>query len=119
MSVNPVELGCAGHLIVSRHCHWKRHTQVGNYRVSSIGNFYPPGEKERDTVGCDRYFETMVFHTTGRPDPESEGCGCCEVVDWGEIECAGYQTAGEAQAGHELMVLKYTAQANRQNGGAS
>ena len=34
------ELGCAGHLIVANRCQWKRHTQVGKYRISSIGNYY-------------------------------------------------------------------------------
>ena len=105
-----IELGCTGHLIVGDSCRWKRHTRVGSYRISSVGNYYPSDRKERETVGCDRYFETMVFKL--QPDAEdetAEGCGCGVVADWGEIDVDSYNTAGEAQAGHERMVEKYMA----------
>ncbi len=103
------ELGCAGHLIVASNCRWKRHTQVGNYRISSIGDYYPRDAKKRDTIGAgeDSFFETMVFRTTQVPAHGSEGCGCLEVEDWGEIDGQRYATAGEAQAGHEAFIAKY------------
>ena len=101
-----IELGCAGHLCVAARCGWKRHTRVGDYRISSVGNYYPDGEK-RETIGCDRYFETMVFRLTGDEHDESEGCGCGEVASWEELDTDGYNTAGEAQSGHERMVEKY------------
>ena len=46
------------------------------------------------------------------PDPDNDGCGCRAVADWDGVDSAGYQTAGEAQLGHEQMVEKYM------NGGA-
>ena len=106
------ELGCAGHLCVSHRCRWKRHTQVGLYRVSTLGDYFPTGlGGKRDTLGGgeDTFFESMVFLTTGKPDPENEGCGCYEVANWAELECARYATAGEANAGHEALIQKYRA----------
>lgn len=103
------ELGCAGHLIVASRCRWHRHTQVGLFRISSIGNYYPDRNGERETIGAGEraYFETMVFKTTGEPVKGNEGCGCFEIADWSEIDGECYATAGEAQAGHERYVAKY------------
>jgi hypothetical protein len=103
-----VELGCKGHLIVARHCQWSRHTQVGNYRVSTIGDYYDPDGK-RTTIGLgeDSFFETMVFKTSDEQEDGNEGCGCRKVLDWGEIDGQRYATAGEAQAGHERYVEEY------------
>src|SRR5689334_9034385 len=107
--IQRIELGCPGHLIVARYCHWRRHTQVGNYRVSSIGNYYLNDSSQRSTIGAgeDAFFETMVFRTSPEMDGGNEGCGCREVVEWGELDAKRYATAGEAQAGHERMVSKY------------
>ncbi len=102
-----VELGCAGHLIVSNRCRWKRHTQVGNYRISTIGEYWL--DDERQTIGAtpNSYFETMVFLTTGEQVEGNEGCGCQQVKEWMEIDSSIYATAGDAQAGHEEFVEKY------------
>ena len=104
-----VEIGCAGHLIVSDFCLFRRHTQVGNYRVSTVGNYFPPNSKERHTIGAgeNSFFETMVFRTSDAPAKGSEDCGCREVIDWCEIACKRYATAGDAQAGHEAFVAEY------------
>jgi hypothetical protein len=75
--------------------------------VSSVGDLYFEGKEGRQEVGLGRFFETMVFKTSDQPAESSEGCGCREVVSWAEIDFASYQTAGEAQAGHEAMVEKY------------
>lgn len=109
----PIELGCAGHLLVARWCAYRRHTQVGAFRVSTVGDYYPAtgrGEESgpRTTIGAgaDSFFETLVFRTTDKPASDS-GCGCREVVDWSEIDGERYATAGEAQTGHERYVTKY------------
>ncbi len=111
------ELGCPGHLIVASSCRWRRHTQVGHYRISTIGDYWLPevasraiGEKpKRQTLGAsaDSFFETMVFETTDQFVDDSESCGCYEVKDWGGIDQERYATAGEAQIGHERYVAKY------------
>ena len=106
--VRRIELGCAGHFICARDCRWRRHTQVGDYRVSSVGDLYLRSEPEkRQTIGATGYFETMVFKTTGVLCDGNEGCGCVEVAEWSEIDGKRYETAGEAQAGHEHFVRKY------------
>lgn len=106
----PIELGCAGHFICAGDCRFRRHTQVGKYRVSTVGDlFYRIEKSKRQTVGAgpDDFFETMVFKTTGKLCKGNEGCGCREVVDWSGMECIRYATAGEAQKGHEKLVTKY------------
>jgi hypothetical protein len=112
------ELGCPGHLIVSRWCQWRRHTQIGwRYRVSSIGNYFPRGDDKRSTVGSGPkdFFETMVFETSDNPadGAASEGCGCKAVKGWGEIDGTRYATAGDAQKGHERFVAKYRRKAEK------
>jgi hypothetical protein len=107
VTISRVELGCAGHLIVSDRCRWRRHTQVGHYRISTLGDYWLHDTRQRVSVGAHAYFETMVFATTGRPDAGNEGCGCQELKDWSELDLQRYATAGEAQRGHEAMVEKY------------
>ena len=101
-----VELGCPGHFIDVSSCHFRRHTQVGNFRVSTVGDYYPGRSEKRETVGLNRFFETMVFKTSDKQDDGNEGCGCREVLNFSEVDFEGYNTAGEAQAGHERMVLR-------------
>ncbi len=106
-----VELGCAGHFICADDCRFRRHTQVGNYRVSTVGDLYYKSERDkRQTVGAGamQFFETMVFRTTGKLVSGNDGCGCMDVESVSELECVRYATAGEAQAGHERIVRKYS-----------
>lgn len=106
--ITPIELGCAGHFICAKDCHWRRHTQVGNYRVSSVGDLYYHHEPlKRQTIGSFGFFETMVFKTTPHLCKDNDGCGCFEVETWTEHEGERYETAGDAQAGHERYVAKY------------
>jgi hypothetical protein len=103
-----VELGCAGHFICHDACLWRRHTQVGRYRISSVGEFQPKGRGRQPIgSGAGDFFETMVFETSDKPNPLSNGCGCMIVPSFSEIDSARYATAGEAQAGHERFVRKY------------
>ncbi len=103
-----IEIGCAGHFIGSADCQWTRHTRVGAYRVSSVGEYRPRSERTTLGAGDSDYFETMVFKARDSEDPtDNDGCGCGEIEDWSELECERYATAGEAQAGHEAMVEKY------------
>jgi hypothetical protein len=109
--VKRVELGCPGHFIAVRSCHFRRHTQVGDYRVSTIGDYFPgyPKENSRETIGSGdkEFFETMVFKLTKAKIANNDGCGCREVADYGGILCKRHETAGEAQRYHEATVAKY------------
>ena len=44
--VTPVHLGCKGHCIIADKCKYGRHTQVGTFRISTIGNYYIDGQRE-------------------------------------------------------------------------
>ena len=111
LNVERVELGCAGHFIAANRCRWKRHTQVGNYRISSIGDYYLGDARQTIGAGPNSYFETMVFETTGELCGGNDGCGCRVVREWDELDGERYATAGEAQAGHERYVSMYAARA--------
>lgn len=108
--MKPVELGCPGHFIGASSCRWRRHTQVGLYRISSVGDLYWEHEPtKRVTLGAGEksFFETMVFKTSTKRADGNDGCGCREVKDWSEVDGERYATAGEAQSGHERYVRKY------------
>lgn len=100
-----IELGCRGHYCLD--CYWYRHTRVGNYRISTVGDAYVNGE--RHSLSGDHYFETMVFNL----DPDkgdscmNDACGCGEAINYLSIDLSVYKTAGEARVGHEKMVEKY------------
>lgn len=111
-----VELGCPGHFIAVESCRFRRHTQIGNrYRVSTVGDYFPPPRDARKTVGAGAkdFFETMVFETVAKLDANNDGCGCRTVKDYGGLEQTRYATAGEAQKGHERFVKKYAKRASR------
>lgn len=107
-NVTRVELGHAGHFICADRCLFRRHTQAGNFRVSTVGDFYPANDKGRESLSAVRgtYFETMVFRTVNRPGGQ-ENCGCRKLVDLKTVDFTRYRTAGEAQKGHEAFVEKY------------
>lgn len=107
---NIVELGCAGHFICADRCRFRRHTQVGIYRISTVGDYFPTKGGERETVGAGEndLFETMVFETTGKPSKDNDGCGCCEVVSFDGLECVRSATAGNALKTHNAMIKKYS-----------
>lgn len=59
------ERGWGGHFICSHYCLFRRNTLL-EYRdkkwiVSTIGNYHPDRYGEMDTVGHERWYETMAF----------------------------------------------------------
>ncbi len=111
-----IELGCAGHSICSDRCRWHRHTIVGNYAVSSVGDLFINKKRETFGAGSEDWFETMVFPLTDRKFRNNDGCGCREFANYSELEGIRYKTAGEAQAGHEKMVKEYLTKARSEEG---
>lgn len=73
MKVERKERGWPGHFICANSCIFRRNTLLStdkyNIVVSTVGNMFKHGSNEReiDTIGYDRYYETMVFHS-------KEGC---------------------------------------------
>lgn len=91
--------GFAGHLIVARYCRYHLVTDVGDFRVSTVGAYEQPGAEGKWTdIGHMRKFETMVFHIGS----EVCGCGCGErsITDWAELESRCANTPAEAHANH-------------------
>jgi len=126
--------GCVGHLIVGSYCRFHLCTQVGEFLVSTVGEYFPPegvreilasqrgvtlagrgDARERDyikklgfeEIGAGRTYETMVFRTTGDVCHTPE-CGCgLPTVDYSELDVNGYTTAGAATIGHLELCRAY------------
>ena len=79
MKVKRIERGWAGHFICANRCRFRRNTLVykGAVKivVSTVGLMEKwTGDPRQDknvvgfeTVGCDRYYETMAFHAEPAP----------------------------------------------------
>lgn len=105
-----IERPFKGHLIVSESCEWFRTTDVGRYRISSIGEYVAPAIVEptrgRFTeIGYNRLYETMVFRLSDIIC--TCGCDAPEIHDWSEVAFRGYNSRTEAEEGHEAMVASY------------
>jgi hypothetical protein len=126
--------GKPAHLIVGNDCRFHLATLVGEYMVSTVGEYIPDepvreilaesrglalegrGEYRRaswmqlngfEEIGYGRTYETMVFRVTGKVC-EREDCGCgLPSIDPTELDSDGYNVAGAAQAGHYAMCAKW------------
>jgi hypothetical protein len=60
------ERGWGGHFICANRCAFRRNTllECGDVRVvvSTVGAFRPRFDADIETIGFNRYYETMVFH---------------------------------------------------------
>lgn len=101
-------LGMPGHFIGASRCVWHMTTIVGPYLVSTVGDYRPVNEEKSTNIGLNRKYETMVFRAGAACARPECGCGVPDHDGHG-IDFAPYNTAGEAQTGHEAMVAKYEA----------
>ncbi len=64
IAIKRTERGWAGHFICGDRCRFRRNTllEFGDVRiiVSTVGAMYVDGKL--DSIGVDRYYETMAFH---------------------------------------------------------
>jgi hypothetical protein len=95
--------GLPGHFIAANRCQFHLATKVGDVLVSTVGDYYPRGSDKRETIGCDRFFETMVFHFDGECEC---GCGQPDIIP-SEIDFDAYNDAASATAGHMVMCCKW------------
>lgn len=78
------------------------------------GDSFDAGYMKRfgyETVGCDRLFETRVFHAGPPCSAKDCGCGLPFPADWSEIDFAPYNDAGAATSGHMAMCRKWAEKA--------
>lgn len=94
--------GYAGHFVGQFDCRLRMHTRVGNFRVSTVGDYHPGGQREREPIGARRYFETFVFPVEGHGD-HGEGV----VVDWTEQDSRAWETEHDAERGHIEVCRQY------------
>jgi hypothetical protein len=113
--------GNPGHFICSRWCRFHLCTQVGEYLVSTVGEYVSlrnSGGSERkeakyldkhplgEEIGCDRFFETMVFKC-------GEVCSCAEcgcglpTHDGGEVDFRPANSRKSAAEIHMAMCRKW------------
>lgn len=113
--------GYAGHFCCGRWCRFHLLTEIGGYFVSTVGAYVHPtrsggseateAEWLKDNwpgadVGYGRKFETMVFQIKGHC--LTSDCDCGQPQGTGdEVDFDGYNTAGEAKAGHAAMCTKW------------
>ena len=104
--------GHAAHFIAASRCRFHMATTVagGRFVVSTVGDYYPTPDGERETIGLTRYFETMVFPVDGAHD-----CGCPIITDHQEHDFMGYKTAQDATAGHMALCRKWDARAEAES----
>lgn len=116
--------GTAAHFICGQWCRFHLATQVGEYLISTVGEYVHPsrgGGSELaefrwlqenwpgQDIGIGRKYETMVFRA-GEPCTR-KACGCCGLpeIDGAEIACKGYNCRGDATRGHMQTCLKVAA----------
>lgn len=98
--------GSPHHFCAASRCHFGFTTFVGDYVVSTVGEYRPDGpSSDLDTlaIGPDSFYETMVFRGGG----EETECGNQGIADLSELDRCLYSTAKEANAGHLAMCQKW------------
>lgn len=96
--------GYAGHFIGSPRCLMHLHTRVGDYRISTVGDYRPREDAPAEPIGAgyEAMYETFVFPVFGYGH-HGEG----EVDGWLEIDSRRYATAEDAEKGHMYFCRKY------------
>ena len=91
------------HFICGRKCIFHLGTQVGQYVISTVAEYYDY-EGKRQPVGLNRWGETYVFRITG-----TQECGCPQPAG-NEIDGLGYgehDSCTVMNDGHLAMCRKY------------
>lgn len=106
-----IQHGYAGHFMMCRDCQFHLTTEVGDFVVSTIGDYCPDGELTNRVEIIKGYnFQTKVF--------QFMGYSCSDICLYvtrtplnlnysNAIETKNYNTAGEAQEGHRKLCQIY------------
>ena len=115
MKVKRTERGWAGHFILSYRCLFTRNTLL-EYKnvaivVSTVGRLQKYGNrnfnnKDFETLGIDRYYETMVFHTD-KNDKEFQDIDVSKQIYFDSDGAINIEYAdNEANEMHETVVVE-------------
>lgn len=114
--------GHSAHFICGRWCRFHMATKVGDYLVSTVGEYIPPhysGSERAEAewltknypgqdIGCGRKYETMVFRA-GEPCAAPKCmCGLPSLAS-SELDFVGYNDARDARIGHMAMCRRWAA----------
>lgn len=100
--------GYAGHFIGSPRCRFHLHTRIGNFRISTVGSYYPTDNRDEPTeVGLGRLYETYVFRISGECRQCTPPCGAGEISDWCEIDSLPANDSTTAEENHMKLCKKY------------
>jgi hypothetical protein len=98
--------GLPGHFIGSQDCRFHLNTKIGNVIISTVGEYHPHNSNKPQEIGCDRFYETMVF--PAEKEQCNCGCGMYRVnVNRGELDFKAYDNADSANKGHIKMCIKW------------
>ena len=124
--------GNSAHLIVGQDCRFHLATRIGDYLISTVGEYLPDapvreimaesrgislkgrGDERRadymdkigyQEIGCYRTYETLVFKLG--PGECECGCGLPVPDEWSELDAGSYNDAKSARAGHMELCEKW------------
>lgn len=99
--------GLKGHFINAERCRFGLCTDIGSYRISTVGAYYPTDSTPHmDMIGWQRYYETYVFNLiNGKISSHQEIDS--ESIGFDKDKENPYDKDKEAEAMHERMCLKY------------
>lgn len=94
------------HFIGGDSCRFRLSTYVGEYIVSTVGEYIPHNEVQE--IGAGRKYETMVFKARKSEEP-----GHCEACPWfiadpgNNLDFEGYNDPKDAFKGHLKLCKKW------------
>lgn len=102
----------AAHFCGANECNFKMATIVGDFIVSTIGEYYPlhmilSGINKMQEIGANRLYETMVF--IKKIMPKGAHCDCCKfTIHPSEVDFIDYSNGSDAMNGHMNSCYKYS-----------
>ena len=118
----------AGHFILGQKCRFRLNTYVGNYIVSTVGEYvldnnlidlltpefkHLRGDNKEyayirkykcEDIGCGRKYETMVF----KARKSKHKCCPYEIIVNDEVDSNGYNEPEQAFKGHLRLCMKWS-----------
>lgn len=99
--------GLKGHFILSEKCRFGLCTDIGKYRISTVGALYYEEDRHMREMGSNRHYETFVFVLSDKEKVES----FCEIDSAGlffnKDQDDPYKKDAEAEEMHMRMCEKY------------